>query len=115
MRRGEIWTVSGGRDYASKKRPVVILQDDRFDATESVTVCGLTSVGPSDVMFRVALAPSAGNGLRAASHIMVDKITTVQRAKLGVRIGQVEAGDLMRINQAVMVFLGIAGRVGQTT
>jgi hypothetical protein len=39
MRRGEIWTVAGGKDYAGKPRPVVILQDDRFDATASITIC----------------------------------------------------------------------------
>ncbi len=36
VKRGEIWTVSGGKDYAGKPRPVVILQDDRFDMTEGV-------------------------------------------------------------------------------
>jgi mRNA interferase MazF len=39
MRRGEIWTVSGGKDYAGKPRPVVIVQDDAFDATDSITIC----------------------------------------------------------------------------
>ena len=43
MTRGEIWTVAGGKDYAAKPRPVVILQDERFDSLESVTVCGFTS------------------------------------------------------------------------
>ena len=33
MRRGDIWTVAGGKDYAGKPRPVVIVQDDSFDAT----------------------------------------------------------------------------------
>ncbi len=39
MKRGEIWTAAGGKDYAGKPRPVVIVQDDRFDAIESITVC----------------------------------------------------------------------------
>jgi len=43
MRRGEIWTVSGGKDCAGKPRPVVILQDDSFDATNSVTICAFTT------------------------------------------------------------------------
>jgi mRNA-degrading endonuclease toxin of MazEF toxin-antitoxin module len=43
MRRGDIWTVPGGKDYAGKPRPVVILQDDRFDATASITVCAFTT------------------------------------------------------------------------
>lgn len=43
MRRGKIWTVSGGQNYAGKPRPAVILQDDRFDRTEPVTLCPFTS------------------------------------------------------------------------
>ena len=43
MRRGEVWTVAGGRGYAGKPRPAVILQDDRFDATASVTLCAFTA------------------------------------------------------------------------
>ena len=43
VRRGEIWTVAGGKDYAGKPRSAVIIQDDRFDATASVTVCAFTT------------------------------------------------------------------------
>ena len=45
MRRGDIWTVAGGKDYAGKPRPAVIVQDDSFDATDSITVCAFTT-GP---------------------------------------------------------------------
>ena len=58
MKRGEIWTAAGGKDYAGKPRPVVIVQDDSFDATESVTVCGFTS-DPTDAPFaRITVEPS---------------------------------------------------------
>lgn len=43
MRRGDIWTVACGRDYAGKPRPVAIVQDDSFDATASITVCAFTT------------------------------------------------------------------------
>jgi mRNA interferase MazF len=43
MKRGEIWTVAGGAAYAGKPRPAVIVQDDRFDANDSIVVCPLTS------------------------------------------------------------------------
>jgi mRNA interferase MazF len=39
MKRGDIWTVAGGPGYAGNPRPVMVLQDNRFDATESITVC----------------------------------------------------------------------------
>jgi len=46
MRRGELWTVAGGADYAGKPQPIVIVQEDSFDATASITsrngICRLT-------------------------------------------------------------------------
>jgi len=108
MRRGEIWTVAGGGDYTGKPRPVVILQDDHFDATDSVTICAFTT-DPTDVpLFRILVEPNQLNGLDATSRIMVDKITTVRRTRLDTRIGRLDDGDMLRLNQAVLVFLGFA-------
>ena len=82
MRRGDIWTVSGGKDYAGKPRPVVIVQDDAFDATDSITVCAFT-MDPTDApMFRLLVEPNERDGLRFSSRLMVDKITTVPRSKV---------------------------------
>lgn len=107
MRRGEIWTVAGGSDYASKPRSTVILQDDRFD-TDSVTVCPFTT-GPTDApLFRVEIEPGPENGLRQACRLMVDKITTVHRSRLGDRVGELSDSDIVRLNRAVVVFFGIA-------
>ena len=109
MRRGEIWTAAGGKDYAGKPRPVVIVQDDRFDATDSITVCALTTDPTEAPLFRLAVAPNARNGLRSACRLMVDKITTVAKTKLGSRVGELDDEDLMRLNRAMLVFLGLAG------
>ena len=109
MKRGEIWTASGGTDYAGKPRPVVIVQDDRFDATRSVTVCAFTSDPTDAPLLRIAVEPSESNGLRAASRLMVDKITTMSKAKLGSRIGKLADSDLVRLNRAMMIYLGLAG------
>jgi mRNA interferase MazF len=40
---------------------------------------------------------------------MVDKITTVPKTKVGARIGRLDDEDILRLNQAVLVFLGLAG------
>ena len=109
MRRGEIWTVGGGRFYAGKPRPAVILQDDRFDATASATICAFTTDPTEAPLFRLAIAPSETNGLRQPCRLMVDKITTVAKAKLGARLGRLEEEDIVRLNRAVLVFLGLAG------
>lgn len=109
MRRGEIWTLAGGPDYAGKPRPVVIVQDDRFDGTDSVTFCAFTTHPADAPLFRIPIEPSDGNGLRAPSKLMVDKLATAPRSKLGLRVGRLEDEDILRLNRAVMVFLGLAG------
>jgi mRNA interferase MazF len=108
LRRGEIWTVAGGGDYASKPRPAIILQDDHFD-TDSVTVCLFTSDVTDAPLFRLEIEPSTANGLDATSRLLIDKITTVNRRRLGSLVGVLNDADLVRINRAVVVFLGIAG------
>ena len=109
MKRGEIWTVSGGKDYAGKPRPAVILQDDRFDMTESITICAFTTDSTEAPLFRLPIDPNDDNGLRAVCRIMVDKITTVPKSKVGARVGRLADDDIARLNRAVLVFLGIAG------
>ena len=108
MKRGEIWTAAGGKGFVGKPRPVVILQDDRFDMTGSVTVCAFTTDPTDAPLFRLPIEPSEGNGLRSVCRLMVDKITTVPRAKIGARVGRLTDEDLVRLNRAVLVFLGIA-------
>ena len=108
MRRGDIWTVAGGRDYAGKPHPVVIVQDDSFDATESITVCAFTTDKTEAPLFRLPVAPNARNGLRAACRLMVDKISTVTKTKVGARVGRLDDEDILRLNQAALVFLGLA-------
>ncbi len=109
MKRGGIWTVAGGPDYAGKPRPVVILQDDRFETTVSVTICPFTT-NPADApLFRLLIQPSDRNGLRVASRLMTDKIMTVPKSKVGAQVGRLDDEDMLRLNRAVLVFLGLAG------
>jgi mRNA interferase MazF len=108
MRRGDIWTVSGGKDYAGKPRPVAIVQDDAFDATDSITVCSFTTDPTEAPLFRLPVEPNERNGRRSSSQLMVDKITTVPKSKVGERIGRLDDEDILRLNQAVLVFLGLA-------
>jgi mRNA interferase MazF len=110
VKRGEIWTIAGGKDYAAKPRPVVILQDHRFDKTESITICAFTTDPTDAPLFRLPVEPNEGNGLRAVCRLMVDKITTVPKARIriGARVGRLADKDVVRLNRAVLVFLGIA-------
>lgn len=107
MRRAEVWTVSGGGDYTGKPRPAVIVQDDHFD-TDSVVLCPFTTDPTDAPLFRLLIEPDNGNGLETASRIMVDKITTVRRTRLGAKVGVLDDADVLRLNRALVVFLGIA-------
>jgi mRNA interferase MazF len=107
MKRWEVWTIAG-EGYAGKSRPAVIVQGDRFDATASITICAFTTDLTDAPLFRLPVAPSERNGLRSASRLMVDKITTVSKNKLGQQIGRLDQEDLVRLDRAIMVFLGLA-------
>lgn len=109
MRRSEIWTAAAGSGYAGKPRPVVIVQDDRFDATDSVTVCAFTTDPTEAPLIRLTVEPDDINGLRERCSLMVDKITTVPRSKLGDHIGRLSDDDMVRLGRAVLVFFGLAG------
>jgi mRNA interferase MazF len=109
VKRGEIWTAAGGKDYAGKPRPVVIVQDDRFSGTDSITICSFTSDPTDSPLFRLAIEPSEANGLKTPSRLMVDKITTIPKGKLRDRIGKVADHDIVRLNRAIVIFLGLAG------
>ena len=87
---------------------MVVIQDDRFDATESVTICAFTTDATEAPLFRLRVEPSKANGLREDSSLMVDKITTVPRSKAGAQIGRLDDEDILRLNQAILVFLGLA-------
>lgn len=109
MRRGEVWTATGGQAYAAKPRPVIVLQDDRFDSTDSITVCPLTTDSTSALLFRVPIAPSHDNGLRQTSYAMADKIASIPRTRMRTLVGRLADDDVVRLNRAVLVFLGMAG------
>lgn len=107
MKRGEVWTVSGGQDYAGKPRPAVIVQDDSFDATASITICAFTTDETEAPLFRLPVAVDAHNGLLLPCRLMVDKLTTVPKGKIGERIGRLDDEDMVRLNRAIAVFLGL--------
>jgi mRNA interferase MazF len=109
VKRGEIWTVSGGTGYAGKPRPVVIVQDDRFDVTEAITICAFTTREKDSPLFRLRIEPDGQNGLIEPSSLMVDKLTTVSKKRMAKRLGRIGDHDIVRLNRAILVFLGIAG------
>jgi mRNA interferase MazF len=108
LKRGEIWTAAASAPYANKPRPVVIVQSNNFDATESIAVCGFTRTATQSPFLRIPIAPDPQNNLEERSFIMVDKIVTVPKARLGKRIGTLNSQELVLLDRALLVFLGLA-------
>jgi mRNA interferase MazF len=108
VRRGDIYTAAARGSYSGKPRPVVVIQDDRFDATASVTVVPFTANEVDAPLLRLPVQASDITGLTQTRQLMVDKVTTVPRASLGQHIGRLSDGDLVRLSRALLVFLGLA-------
>lgn len=106
-RRGDIVTAAGGV-YASKPRPVVVLQDDLFSASDSVTVCPLTTKKVDAPLLRMPLAADEANGISSPSFVMIDKITTIRRSNVGVVVGHLDPVQMLELERRVLVFLGLA-------
>ncbi|MDR1323468.1 MAG: type II toxin-antitoxin system PemK/MazF family toxin [Candidatus Margulisbacteria bacterium] len=86
MKRGEIWTLKDG-NYASKARPVVIVQANLDDNFNSVILCLLTSFESDNISIRVKINPNSENGLKKISYVMTEKIVTVEKSLLGKLVG----------------------------
>ena len=107
MKRGELWT-GVGSGYASKPRPFLIVQDDRFCESESVSVLPVTSSDIGAPLFRIPIAATVESGLIADSFIMVDKVTAIRRTALGGRVGQASRQVMTSVDRSVATFLGLA-------
>ncbi len=105
--RGDIVTAAGGV-YASKPRPVVVLQDDLFSALDSVTVCPLTTKKVDAPLLRMPLAADEANGISSPSFVMIDKITTIRRSNVGVVVGHLDPVQMLELERRVLVFMGLA-------
>lgn len=107
MKRGDLVTVSAQRDYG-KPRPAVIVQSDALDAADSVLVALITGTIVDAPLYRLTVEPTAGNGLRAVSQIMVDKVLAYPRAKCGSVIGHLSSTDMLVLNNMLSVMIGLA-------
>ena len=109
MKRGEVWTQSGGPGYARKPRPVLIVQADVLLETDSIVICLFTSLEGARLNARLPFQPSSENGLLEASELMADKIMTVHRTRLGRRIGALSGEEMREVQQALAFVLGFEG------
>jgi mRNA interferase MazF len=115
MRRGEIWTAAAGAGYAGTPRPVVIVQDDAFDATESIIICAFTTDPADAPLFRLAVEPDERNGLAAPCRLILDRIATVPKSRLRRRMGRLADEDVLRLNKAILAGLAASPRTRRET
>lgn len=106
MRRGEVYSLRD-RQYASKARPVVIIQDDKIDSFDSVILCLFTTYDSEDIKTRVCIEPSKSNGLLKKSYVMTDKMVTVDSSLLGDRIGILSEEEMKNISKQLKIILGL--------
>ncbi len=108
LKRGDVVVVAMSGDYG-KPRPALVVQADLFNQTHaSVTLVPVTSTIIDAPLFRITVAPSQSNRLRALSQLMIDKVTTVARARIGATIGRVEDDVLLQVSRALALWVGIA-------
>ena len=107
MKRGDLVTVALSGDYG-KPRPALVVQSDLFSAHPSVTLLPVTGDLREAPLLRIRVDPSEQNGLRKTSDIMVDKLQTVPRERVGTVIGRVDDATMVAVNRALATFLGFA-------
>ncbi len=107
MRRGDLVTVSMQGDFG-KPRPALIVQADDFNLTFNVTVLLLSATLIDAPLVRVTIAPTAENGLRKVSQVMIDKTMTVRRQKVGQAFGKLDDEAMLSISSLLALFLGFA-------
>ena len=100
-------TIALPGDYG-KPRPALVIQSDLFNAHPSVSILPVTGELRDAPLFRIVVEPSDSNGLRKTSQVMVDKIQTVARSKVGKTIGRLEQETLVAVKRALAVFAGFA-------
>lgn len=106
MHRGEIWTLRDNR-YASKARPVIVIQDESVATFDSIVLCLLTTFDSKNIDTRVKIEPTARNGLAKTSFVMTEKLVSVDKALLGEHIGEVSSKKLNEISEQLRRVLGL--------
>jgi mRNA interferase MazF len=106
VRRGDLIIVAAPGEFG-KPRPAVILQADLSMADDTITYVPITSILQRVPLIRIPIEPSAENGLRKPSELMVDRIQTSTLSRVGDFIGHIDGKTMGRVESALMVHLGL--------
>ncbi|HEX5934887.1 MAG TPA: type II toxin-antitoxin system PemK/MazF family toxin [Pseudorhizobium sp.] len=106
MKRGDLVAIALSGDFG-KPRPALVIQSDRFGQTATVTMLLLSATLVDAPLIRLTVQPSAENGLRKVSQVMIDKAMTVKREKLGDRFGRLDDATMLAVTRSLAVFLNV--------
>lgn len=105
MQRGDVVICVQSGNYG-KPRPAVIVQSNLFNETHnSITICPITTHLVEAPLFRLLISPTKQNGLKTASQVMIDKITTLKRDKIRQKIGTLTSDQINKLNDAILLWL----------
>lgn len=108
LKRGDIATAALSGDIG-RPRPVLVVQSDLFNGTHpGLTVVPISGTIIDAPIYRLTLDPTPENGLRKVSQIMVDKITSVRRDRIGDVVGRLGDDQMLKVTRALAVWQGIA-------
>lgn len=107
LKRGDLAIVSAPGSYG-KPRPAVIIQSDLYDGNGSLAVLLMTSHVNADIpLIRHTIQPCETNGLISPTDVMIDKIFSIPRERMGQRIGHLTSLEMTEITAALTLFLGM--------
>lgn len=110
-KRGEVWTCQLGENVGSeinKVRPVVILQNDlgneRAATTIVVPISSKQERQPTQVSIESHFFEHDTN---LSGSVITEHIRSVSKARLGKKIGKLSEEAMRKVEEAVMVSLGM--------
>ena len=110
-RRGELYWVNLDPTIGSetaKTRPCVIVSNDvGNEVSARVIVAPLTSRGLDRVFPFEVLIPKREGGLAETSKVALDQIRTVDKRRLGRRIGALSSSRMRAVNRAIRISLDL--------
>ncbi|MDR1569188.1 MAG: type II toxin-antitoxin system PemK/MazF family toxin [Oscillospiraceae bacterium] len=112
VKRGEIYSADLNPVVGSEQggiRPVVVIQNDignRFSPT--VIVLAITSkLGKARLPTHVEIAAGEA-GLTKPSIILAEQMRTLEKTRLGERLGKLSESEMLRVEAAIHASLGIS-------
>ena len=107
MKRGDLVAVALSGDFG-KPRPALVIQSDHFGLTATATVLLISGALVEAPLIRLTVEPTAENGLRKRSQVMIDKAMTARRDRLAQPFGRLEDEAMVAVNRSLALFLGFA-------